>query len=44
MMMAKRLQVKTVLFGSDIMDAKRVAHKLNIEHKILYYQINLNKA
>ena len=24
--------------GQDIMDAKRVAHKLDIEHKILYYQ------
>ena len=24
--------------GQDIMDAKRVAHKLNIEHKILYFQ------
>ena len=24
--------------GQDIMDAKRVANKLNIEHKILYYQ------
>ena len=24
--------------GQDIIDAKRVAHKLNIEHKILYYQ------
>ncbi|MDC0518201.1 tRNA 2-thiouridine(34) synthase MnmA [Candidatus Pelagibacter sp.] len=24
--------------GQDIMDAKRVAQKLNIEHKILYYQ------
>tara|TARA_Y100000768_G_C23909291_1_gene649105 strand:- start:122 stop:1240 length:1119 start_codon:yes stop_codon:yes gene_type:complete len=24
--------------GQDIMDAKRVAHKLNIEHKVLYYQ------
>ena len=24
--------------GQDIMDAKRVAHKLKIEHKILYYQ------
>ena len=23
--------------GQDIMDAKRVAHKLDIEHKILYY-------
>ena len=24
--------------GQDIMDAKRVAHRLDIEHKILYYQ------
>ena len=24
--------------GQDIMDAKRVAHKLNIEHKVLYFQ------
>ena len=24
--------------GQDIMDAKRVAHRLNIEHKVLYYQ------
>ena len=24
--------------GQDILDAKRVAHILNIEHKILYYQ------
>ena len=24
--------------GQDIMDAKRVAHKLDIEHKVLYYQ------
>ena len=24
--------------GQDIIDAKRVAHKLDIEHKILYYQ------
>ena len=24
--------------GQDIMDAKRVAHKLDINHKILYYQ------
>ena len=24
--------------GQDIMDAKRVANKLGIEHKILYYQ------
>ncbi len=24
--------------GQDIMDAKRVSHKLDIEHKVLYYQ------
>ena len=24
--------------GQDILDAKRVAQKLNIDHKILYYQ------
>ena len=24
--------------GQDILDAKRVSQKLNIEHKILYYQ------
>ena len=24
--------------GQDIIDAKRVAHKLGIDHKILYYQ------
>ena len=30
--------------GQDIMDAKRVAHKLDIEHKILYYQNKLNKV
>ena len=24
--------------GQDIMDAKRVAQKLDIEHKVLYYQ------
>jgi tRNA-specific 2-thiouridylase len=24
--------------GQDVMDAKRVAHKLNIEHKVLFYQ------
>ena len=29
---------KTCCSGQDIMDAKRVAHKLNIEHKVLYYQ------
>tara|TARA_B100000700_G_C15000535_1_gene836054 strand:+ start:880 stop:2037 length:1158 start_codon:yes stop_codon:yes gene_type:complete len=29
--------------GQDIMDAKRVAQKLNIEHKILYYQKKFKK-
>ena len=30
--------------GQDIMDAKRVAHKLGIEHKILYYQDKFKQA
>ena len=30
--------------GQDIMDAKRVANKLNIEHKILYYQDKFKKG
>ncbi len=30
--------------GQDIMDAKRVAQKLNIEHKILYYQNKFKKG
>ena len=29
--------------GQDILDAKRVSQKLNIEHKILYYQKNFKK-
>ena len=29
---------KVCCSGQDIMDAKRVAHKLNIEHRVLYYQ------
>ena len=29
---------KVCCSGQDIIDAKRVAHKLNIEHKVLYYQ------
>ena len=29
--------------GQDILDAKRVSQKLNIEHKILYYQNNFKK-
>ena len=31
-------QSKQCCAGQDIMDAKRVANKLGIEHKILYYQ------
>ncbi len=31
-------QSKQCCAGQDIMDAKRVADKLQIEHKILYYQ------
>ena len=27
--------------GQDILDAKRVSEKINIDHKILYYQKNL---
>ncbi|MFL2886532.1 MAG: tRNA 2-thiouridine(34) synthase MnmA [Candidatus Pelagibacter sp.] len=30
--------------GQDIMDAKRVANKLGIEHKILYYQDNFKQG
>jgi len=30
--------------GQDILDAKRVANKLEIEHKILYFKINLKRA
>jgi len=29
--------------GQDIMDAKRVANKLNIDHKVLYYQKKFKK-
>ena len=31
-------QSKVCCSGQDILDAKRVAHKLDIEHKIFYYQ------
>jgi len=31
-------QSKQCCSGQDIMDAKRVAHKLDIEHKVFYYQ------
>ena len=30
--------------GQDIMDAKRVAQKLNIEHKVFYYQDKFNQG
>ena len=30
--------------GQDIMDAKRVAQKLNIEHKIFITKVNLKKV
>ena len=30
-------QSKQCCSGQDIMDAKRVAHKLDIEHKVFYY-------
>ena len=29
--------------GQDILDAKRVSQKLNIDHKILYYQKNFKR-
>ena len=34
----EKIQSKQCCAGQDIMDAKRVADKLKIEHKILYYQ------
>tara|TARA_B100000676_G_scaffold44521_1_gene42778 strand:+ start:1144 stop:2262 length:1119 start_codon:yes stop_codon:yes gene_type:complete len=34
----EKIESKQCCSGQDIMDAKRVAQKLNIEHKILYYQ------
>ena len=30
------------LCGQDILDAKRVSEKININHEILYYQKNLS--
>ena len=32
-----------MLLGQDIMDAKRVSEKININHEILYYQKNLKQ-
>ena len=37
-------QSKQCCAGQDIMDAKRVADKLRIEHKILYYQDKFKKG
>jgi tRNA-specific 2-thiouridylase len=37
-------QSKQCCAGQDIMDAKRVADKLKIEHKILYYQDKFKKG
>ena len=37
-------QSKQCCSGQDIMDAKRVAHKLDIDHKILYYQNKFKKG
>ena len=34
----KNSQSRQCCAGQDILDAKRVAHKLDIDHKILYYQ------
>ena len=37
-------QSKQCCSGQDIMDAKRVAHKLDIEHKVFYYQNKFKKG
>ena len=36
-------QTRQCCAGQDILDAKRVSQKLNIEHKILYYQDKFRK-
>ena len=40
----KSLGSRQCCAGQDIMDAKRVADKLRIEHKILYYQDKFKSA
>ncbi len=40
----KNIKSRQCCAGQDIMDAKRVAHKLNIKHKILYYQDKFKSA
>ena len=37
------VQSRQCCAGQDIMDAKRVANQLGIEHKILYYQKKFKK-
>ena len=37
------IKKKQCCAGQDILDAKRVSQKLNIDHKILYYQKNFKK-
>ena len=43
MTITKKYLSKQCCSGQDIMDAKRVAQKLDIDHKILYYQNSSNK-
>ena len=40
----ERVSSKQCCAGQDIMDAKRVADKLKIEHKILYYQTKFKEG
>ena len=40
----KNSETRQCCAGQDIMDAKRVANKLEIEHKILYYQDKFKSA
>ena len=40
----EKAQSKQCCAGQDILDAKRVADKLKIEHKILYYQIRFKEG
>ena len=40
----EKTQSKQCCAGQDIMDAKRVADKLKIEHKILYYQTKFKEG
>ena len=42
MMNRKKKEGRQCCAGQDIIDAKRVSEKININHEILYYQKNLN--